>query len=94
MSGPAPLYQPVFPPEFLAKCQQIAKRRATSFGEVLRARLVLLLHDRPSVSNVEAGLEFGLHPNAIRLWRRRWAEGEFSLDDQTGRGRKPTFSPS
>lgn len=94
MSGPAPLYQPVFPAEFLSKCQQIAKRRATSFGEVQRARLVLLLHDHSSVSNVQAGRELGLHPNAVRLWMRRWAEGEFSLEDRKGRGRKPTFSPS
>jgi hypothetical protein len=24
----------------------------------------------------------------------RWAQGTFDLEDKTGRGRKPTFSPS
>lgn len=94
MPGPAPLYQPVFSHEFLTKCRHVVKCRATSFGEVLRAKLALLLHDQPSVSNVAAGLELRLHPNAVRLWRRRWAEGQLSLEDQDGRGRKPTFSPS
>jgi hypothetical protein len=29
-----------------------------------------------------------LHPNSVRLWRRRWAEGDFTLEDEPGRGRK------
>jgi hypothetical protein len=36
----------------------------------------------------------GLHPNSVRLWRQRWAEGDFSLEDQGGRGRPASFSPS
>jgi hypothetical protein len=45
------------------------------------------------LSNVAAAAAVDLHPNAIRLWRKRWANGCFTLEDESGRGRKPTFSP-
>ena len=43
-------------------------------------------------SHVAAGAVVELHPNSVRLWRRRWAQGDFSLVEQPGRGRKPVFS--
>jgi hypothetical protein len=33
------------------------------------------------MSNVAAGALVDLHPNSVRLWRHRWAFGEFSLVD-------------
>ena len=33
-----------------------------------------------------------LHPNSVRLWRHRWACGDFSLVEQPGRGASP-FPP-
>ncbi len=94
MSGPEPRHQPVFPEEFLGECRQAAVCRSISYSERQRAELALLLDEQPNVSNVAAGAAVGLHPNAVRLWRRRWTAGEFSLADRPGRGRKPTFSPS
>ena len=44
-----------------------------------RARLVLLLHECPSLSNVQAAARLDLHPNCVRLWRQRWAQGQFTL---------------
>jgi len=93
MSGPAPLYRPAFPPEFLAQAQDIVRRRIVAHQLRQRARLVLLLHQHPTVSNVAAGARLELHPNSVRLWRQRWAGGDFALKDQAGRGCKPTFSP-
>src|SRR5262249_683365 len=29
----------------------------------------------------------------VQRWRRRWAQGDFSLEDETGRGRKADFPP-
>jgi transposase len=55
--------------------------------------LVLLLHESPTLSNVAAAAHLDLHPNSIRRWRQRWAGGRFTLEDDSGRGRKPTFSP-
>lgn len=62
MPGPASAHRPVFSREFLTKCREVARCRATSFGEVQWAKLVLLLHDQSSISNVAAGLELDLHP--------------------------------
>jgi hypothetical protein len=58
---------------------------------VRRARLALLLHYKPDLSNVAAGSQVGLHPNCVRFWRRRWANGLLDFNDQPGRGRKPLF---
>jgi len=94
MSGPAPLFRPDFPAEFLDHCRRVVRLRRVSHGEFQRARLALLLHADAAMSNVAAGAAVELHPNSVRLWRRRWASRDFSLTDQEGRGRKATFSPS
>lgn len=94
MSGPAPPDRPAFPAEFLERCRGLVRRRTISRAQYQRARLVLLLDETPALSNVAAGAVVDLHPNSVRLWRRRWAQGDFSLADQVGRGRKPDFSPS
>lgn len=93
MSGPPPAFCPVFPGDFLEQAQQAACRRTIRFQLRQRAELVLLLHQHPRLSNVEAGDRVGLHPDSVRHWRRRWAQGDFALDDRPGRGRKPAFSP-
>jgi hypothetical protein len=94
MPGPAPLDRPAFPPEFLDQCRGLVRRRTVSLSQYQRARLALLFHESPAISNVAAGAVVELHPNSVRLWRHRWAQGDFSLVDQAGRGRKPVFSPS
>jgi hypothetical protein len=94
MPGPAPHDRPTFPLSFLEKCRGLVRRRTLSLAQYRRARLALLLCETPTLSNVVAGAVVELHPNSVRLWRRRWAEGEFSLDDQPGRGRKLDFPPS
>ena len=92
--GPSPLYQPIFPAEFLVEAHLLSCRRTAPAHLRQRANLVLLLYHEPTLSNVAAGLEVGLHANSVRLWRQRWAKGIFDLEDQPGRGRKPSFSPS
>ena len=93
MSGPAPQDRPAFPAGFLEGCRRLVRRRSAPLAQHQRARLALLLDETPALSNVAAGTAVGLHPNSVRLWRRRWAHGDFSLADQPGRGRKPVFSP-
>ena len=94
MPGPPPLFQPCFPTEFLIEARLLLGRRTAPTHLRQRANLVVLLHYQPSLSNVAAGSQVGLHANSVRLWRQRWAKGLFLLDDQSRRGRKPTFSPS
>lgn len=94
MPGPSPTYRPCFPLAFLAQARQMIRQRTIKFQLRQRAVLVILLHEQPLLSNVEAGRWAQLHPDSVRHWRRRWARGDFSLEDEPGRGRKAVFSPS
>jgi transposase len=93
MPAPRPFFRPDFPPDFLARAQDLLRRRTVKFQLRQRASLVLLFHQQPLLSNPEAAARVQLHPNSVRLWRRRWAEGDFTLEDEPGRGRPPVFSP-
>ena len=94
MRGPLPSHRPVFPSTFLEEAEQIVRRRTMPYHLRQRAALVLLLSQQPLVSNIAAATQVQLHACAVQRWRRRWAQGDFSLDDKPGRGRKADFSPS
>jgi transposase len=55
---------------------------------------VLLLHEEPGLRNEDAAEVIGLSQRQVQRWRGRWANGDFSIADLPGRGRKPAFSPS
>ena len=93
MRGPLPSYRPAFPATFLEQAEQIAHQRAVQYQLRQRATLVLLLHQQPLVSNIEAAERVQLHLRSVQRWRRRWAKGDFSLEDELERGRKADFSP-
>ena len=93
MPGPPPHSCPTFPEEFLAEARRFTAARTAASHLRQRARLALLLHEFPTLSSVAAAAAVDLHPNSIRLWRKRWANGSFTLEDESGRGRKPIFSP-
>jgi len=78
----------------LEQVAKIAEQRTVQYQMRQRAALVLLLHQQPLVSNIEAAERVQLHPRSVQRWRRRWVTGDFSLDDEPGRGRKAAFSPS
>jgi transposase len=93
MPGPKPIYNPTFPTDFLDYVEQCAHKRTIKFQLRQRAELVLLLHEQPFISNPAAAAKLQMHPNSVRLWRQRWANEDFTLEDESGRGRKPRFSP-
>jgi ABC-type lipoprotein export system ATPase subunit len=93
MRGPLPSYRPAFPSTFLEQAEEIAQQRTVQYQLRQRATLVLLLQQHPLVSNVEAAERVQLPLRSVQRWRRRWATGDFSLEDEPGRGRKATFSP-
>jgi transposase-like protein len=94
MPGPVPHYRPTFPDQFVSEARRLVAARTARSHLRQRAQLVLLLQDQPLLSNVEVAARFDLHPNCVRRWRQRWANGQFTLEDASGRGRKPVFSPS
>lgn len=92
MRGPRPV-PCIFPAAFLQDAVKTVRRRTASVRDVQRFRLVVLVHERPSISNDEAAQTVGLSARQVQRWRRRWAAGDFDVDDLPGRGRKPAFSP-
>ena len=93
MPGPAPVHCPRFPEAFLQHARDTVGRRTAPHGLVQRARLALLLAQSPHLPHPEAGQTVGLSAPQVRRWRRRWAAGDFALEDLPGRGRKVCFSP-
>jgi transposase len=93
MPGPPPSYCPDFPSDFLDQAREVVRRRTVRYQLRQRAELVLLLHRQPTLPNTEAAARVRLHPNSVRAWRKRWAAGDFALEDEVGRGRKASFSP-
>jgi len=94
MRGPLPSYRPMFPSTFLEQAAKIVRQRTVPYQLRQRAALVLLLPHQPLVANGEAAQRAQLHLCSVQRWCRRWAQGDFSLDDKPGRGRKADFSPS
>jgi Homeodomain-like domain len=93
MPGPKPAVCS-FPKDFLQEAMETVRRRTVSVQAMQRFRLVLLLEEQPDLSSEEAALIVGLSGRQVQRWRRRWASGDFSIDDQAGRGRKAVFSPA
>jgi len=94
MAGPAPKYQPTFTADAVALCERTVRRPHAPQHQVARAKLALLLHERPALDNVAAGRHLGKHENWVRYWRRVWATEGFRLTDKGGQGRKPAFPPA
>jgi hypothetical protein len=94
MRGPLPSHRPVFPSTCWAQAAQIARPRTVPYQLRQRAALVLLLSHQPLGPTIEAAQQGQLHLCSGQRWRRRWAQGDFSLADQPERGRKADFSPS
>ena len=92
MPGPTPALC-TFPEVFVQEARDTIRRRTVAVQTVQRFRLVLLLHEHPSLTNDEAAAVVDLSARQVQRWRSRWAGGDFSVDDRSGRGRKATFFP-
>ena len=93
MPGPRPA-RCSFPDDFVQVAFDTIRRRTVAVQFVQRFRLVLLLHEQPYLTNEAAAETVGLCLRQVQRWRRRWAGGDFSVEDHPGRGRKPAFSPA
>lgn len=89
----APHYQPQLSDAAIAQARDVVRRSTSRQDHARRARLALLLAANPAISNPEAGRQVGMHPNAVRYWRKSWCSEPFRLTDLPGRGRKPRLSP-
>ena len=79
MPGPRPALC-TFPEDFLQEALDTVSRRTVAVQTVQRFRLVLLLHEQPSLGNDEAAEAVGLSARQVQRWRSRWATGDFSIE--------------
>lgn len=93
MPGLKPIYCPVFTEDQIKEAERISTKHSAPYNQVQRAKLALLLHERPDIENPVAGHLLGRHENWVRYWRKRWCHEGFSLTDKHRSGRKPAFSP-
>jgi transposase-like protein len=93
MSGPLPHFQPEFPGEFVDRVRDIVRCHTSEKRLWQRARMVVLLEENPQRNHVDIGREVGLSDQAVRKWRKRWCQGDFSLEDKPRSGRPADFSP-
>src|SRR2546423_460790 len=61
MPGPLPRYRPNFTEEFLAEARRLVQARTEAAHRRQRACLVLLLHEQPLISNVQAAAQLDLY---------------------------------
>ena len=94
MAGPVPIFGPTFPEEFLEDARAEVRRKTASQRSVQRSQLALLVDEHPDWDQERLGRHVGLSGRQVHRWRKRWAGGDFSLEDLAGRGRKADFSPS
>jgi hypothetical protein len=94
MAGPNPIYCPIFPDEVLENVRAEVRRKTASYRSVQRSQLVLLVHEHPDWDQTQLGSEVGLSRRQVQRWRKRWAAGDFSLEDDARPGRTAVFSPS
>jgi len=71
----------------------MVRHRTVQYQLRQRATLVLLLAQQPLLSKVEAAARVRLPLRSVPRWRHRWAQGDFSLDDEPGRGRQADCAP-
>jgi hypothetical protein len=94
MAGPNPVYYPTFPDRFLEVARAEVRRKTASHRSVQRSQLALLVHEHPDWNQERLGRRVGLSARQVHRWRKRWAAGNFALEDEKGRGRKVFFSPA
>jgi hypothetical protein len=94
MAGPHPFFCPWFPEPFLEMARKEVRRKTASHRSVQRSQLAILVHAHPDWDQERLGHHVGLSARQVQRWRKRWAAGNFSLEDVAGRGRKADFSPS
>lgn len=89
--GAVPSYQPQFSESQITEARILADARQGPHAQVQRARLVLLLHERPDLPSPQAARRLGQSTTWVRKWRRRWASQGFTLKDAPRAGRRSPF---
>jgi DNA-directed RNA polymerase specialized sigma24 family protein len=92
MPGPKPENPIELKTEEEHALRRLASSWTVSYGQVLRARMVLAAYDHPDWSNHRIGQALGCSYRTVRKWRQRWSETR-GMEDLPRPGAPRHFSP-
>lgn len=91
MPGPLPKYPIDLSSQQQASLLHLSSSYTAPFAEVLRARILLLAHHHPHLSNAEIARRLACSVSTVKLWRKRWQSCD-SLKDLARSGSPRTFT--
>jgi transposase-like protein len=93
MPGPQPKYRVELTESQVKEFSELSRRYSAPYGEVQRARILLLAHQQSLMGNSAIAREVGCSVDTVRVWRKRWQTRQ-SLEDLPRSGTQRTFSSS
>jgi transposase-like protein len=92
MRGPKPKYSIALTSEQDRDLRRLVQAHKSPQGQVVRAGIVLAVHDHPEWSNQQIARAVGCADRTVRNWRRWWNE-RHDLADRPRPGAPRRFSP-
>jgi len=76
MAGPRAKYGVELNEKQEKELQQLSGSYQAPWAEVQRARILLLAHQQPKLSNSEIGKQVGVSLDMVKQWRKRWQQNK------------------
>jgi transposase len=76
-----------------SQLKHISNSYTLPYGEVVRAKVILLSHEHPEWENNRIAHQVGCSLPTVKEWRQRWVRGDTSLQDRPRSGAPRFFLP-
>lgn len=93
MPGPQHKYKINLSEMQVTHLSHISMSYTLPYGEVVRAKTVLLSYQHPDWENSRIAQQVGCSRTTVKEWRQRWIKGDTSLQDSPRSGSPRKFSP-
>lgn len=93
MPGPQHQYKINLDEMQASQLKHISKSYTLPYGEVVRAKVILLSNQHPEWENSQITQAVGCSLTTVKKWRQRWVNGDTSLQDSPRSGAPRLFSP-
>jgi transposase len=93
MPGPQHKYKINLDEMQVSQFKHISASYTLPYGEVVRAKVILLSYEHPAWENSRIAQQVGCSLPTVKEWRQRWISGDTSLQDRPRSGAPRLFSP-
>ena len=76
MAGPRAKYEVELSEKQEKELQRLSRSYQAPWAEVQRARILLLAHQQPKLSNGKIGRQVGVSLDMVKQWRKRWQQNK------------------